>query len=76
MSVIDGKCGNSEPGSFGHECGKPAVWIGTKPSQSVVGSNFHGAFCAKCKREGWDAKGVKTWEPYAGGKYKSHWSKQ
>ena len=24
----DGICHNAEPGTYGHECGKPAIWIG------------------------------------------------
>jgi long-chain acyl-CoA synthetase len=28
----DKKCHNAEPGTFNHECGKPAVWIGIKPN--------------------------------------------
>jgi len=27
--ATDGKCHNAEPGTYGHECGKPAAWIGT-----------------------------------------------
>lgn len=35
------RCVNSEPGTFGHECGQPAVFIGTKPA-----SGFQACFCA------------------------------
>ena len=28
--ATDGKCHNAEPGTYGHECGKPATWIGGK----------------------------------------------
>jgi hypothetical protein len=52
----DGRCHNSEPGTFGHECGKPAEWIGTKPS------GFRTGFCARCKEHGAEAKGPILWE--------------
>lgn len=26
----DGRCHNTEPGTYGHECGQPATWIGIK----------------------------------------------
>jgi len=53
----DGKCHNAEPGTLGHECGKPAVWLGT----SATG--FRSGFCDDCKRRGWEAKG-QTWTPH------------
>jgi hypothetical protein len=30
--ATDGKCHNAQPGTYGHECGKPAEWLGTKAS--------------------------------------------
>lgn len=54
--ATDGKCHNAEPGTYGHECGKPAVWIGTKQS------GFRAGYCDKCKRQGHEARGVTRWE--------------
>ncbi len=55
MTENGAHCVNSEPGTFNHECQKPAAWIGTK-----VGG-FKACFCADCKTRGWDAKNVKHW---------------
>lgn len=49
------KCQNAEPGTFNHECGKPAVWIGTKSN------GFEASFCDKCKNHGWEACGFFRW---------------
>ena len=50
------RCSNSEPGTFNHECGKPAKWAGTHPSGHVQ------HFCDKCRADGWEAKPVIAWE--------------
>jgi hypothetical protein len=47
----DGKCHNAEPGTFGHECGKPADFIGTKAS------GFQSGFCAYCAEHGSERHG-------------------
>lgn len=48
--ATDGKCHNSEPGTFNHECLKPATWIGRYPN------GFQSGFCDHCKEHGWEAK--------------------
>jgi hypothetical protein len=53
--ATDGICHNSEPGTFNHECGKPAVWIGTSAR------GFRCGFCDDCKLHGFEASGH-TWE--------------
>lgn len=53
--ATDGKCHNAEPGTYGHECGKPAEWIG----QSYTG--FKSGFCSECKEHGHEAKTVTQW---------------
>ena len=55
--ATDGKCHNAEPGSFNHECNKPAVWIGTKAN------GFQSGFCDHCKRHGFEARGY-TFQNY------------
>lgn len=57
--ATDGRCHNSEPGTFNHECGKPAVWIGTKVGED--GKTFESGFCDRCKREGYEARRYKVW---------------
>lgn len=53
--ATDGKCHSSEPGSFGHECGRPAAFVGTKAN------GFRSGYCAECKEHGSEARGVVSW---------------
>lgn len=54
--ATDGKCHNAQPGSFGHECGEPATWIGTKSS------GYRSGFCDRCKEHGFEARAFAAWE--------------
>lgn len=56
--ATDGKCHNAQPGTFGHECEKPAQWLGTKAN------GFQSGFCDACKCDGYEARPVTTWAPY------------
>lgn len=53
--VTDGKCHNANRGTYGHECGKPATWIGYKAS------GFASGFCSRCKEHGDEARGIVRW---------------
>lgn len=55
--ATDGKCHNAEPGTFGHECGRPAAWIGQQAS------GYRSGFCDACKTHGSEARTVVTWTP-------------
>jgi hypothetical protein len=54
----DGKCHNAEPGTYGHECGKPAEWLG------VTRTGFASGFCDACKRHGYESRDVHDWSRY------------
>lgn len=54
--ATDGKCHNAEPGTYGHECGKPATWIGT------TGGGFASGYCADCKANGTEARLCVEWK--------------
>ena len=56
--ATDGKCHNAQPGTYGHECGKPAHWLGTKPNGYQCG------FCDHCKTHGHEAREYNHWQPY------------
>lgn len=58
--ATDGKCHNAEPGSFNHECGKPATWLGRKKAKD--GGEFVSGFCDGCKERGYEARPVTEWE--------------
>lgn len=57
LYATDGKCHNANRGTYGHECGKPAQWIGHKAS------GFASGFCDRCKEHGDEAVGVVLWVP-------------
>ena len=59
LYAADGLCHNAEPGTYGHECGKPAAWLGTTPG------GFRSGFCDECKRNGYEARGMKDWTELA-----------
>lgn len=56
--ATDGKCHNAQPGTYGHECSKPAHWIGTNQNGHQSG------FCDHCKTHGHDAREYTHWQPY------------
>lgn len=52
------RCVNAEPGTFGHECSKPATWIGTRQS-----TGWSGCYCDRCKSHGTEARRMDLWRP-------------
>ena len=50
------RCVNAEPGTFGHECGRPATFVGLKASTGLQAS-----FCADCKERGHEACRFGDW---------------
>lgn len=57
LYATDGKCHNAQSGTFNHECGNPAEWIGTMAGGLSVG------FCSWCKEHGDERHDVVKWEP-------------
>jgi hypothetical protein len=55
LYATDGLCHNAQPGTYGHECGKAATWIGR------TASGFRSGFCDACKARGHEAKDVVEW---------------
>jgi hypothetical protein len=53
--ATDRRCHNAEPGTYGHECGKPATWVG------VNARGFASGYCEPCKNHGHEAKGITNW---------------
>ena len=54
--ATDRLCHNAEPGTFNHECGKPATFIGTRAD------GFASGFCDACKTNGSEASRCTHWE--------------
>jgi len=55
--ATDGKCHAAPRGSFNHECGKPADWIG------VTAKGFASGWCKSCRERGVETGGVVEWRP-------------
>lgn len=55
LYALDGLCHNAEPGTYGHECGKPAKWVGTSST------GFQSGYCDDCKVRGWEGKSMGQW---------------
>lgn len=51
------RCTNADRGTFNHECGKPATFVGTQPS------GYFQFFCARCREHGDEAAPVTEWRP-------------
>lgn len=67
-------CGFSYPGSMGHECGKPAVWAGSRTSHLTVSGVYHPRRCDECKLiVGGENTGVFNWEPFDPIKHQNKW---
>jgi hypothetical protein len=56
--ATDGKCHNAQPGTYGHECGKPAIWIGE------TRSGFRSGFCQHCHDHGYEARDCIEFYPF------------
>ena len=54
--ATDGKCHNSEPGTYGHECSKQAIYIGTNKNGWSCG------FCNNCRWYGHEARSMVSWQ--------------
>jgi hypothetical protein len=50
------RCRNAEPGTYGHECGRPARWQATRQGRLAI-------FCDDCKRDGTEARYFSNWSP-------------
>lgn len=61
------RCGFAYPGTYGHECGKPAVCVAVLKSDRTKSGLFYAGRCAECKDEtaGPDNRGITHFEPIA-----------
>lgn len=71
------KCGYAAPGTYGHECGRPAVIAAVKASDLMPGlDEFVSGRCGECR----NAKGRDNWgvrfEPLEPGRDKPYWRKK
>lgn len=55
LYATDGLCHNANDGTYGHECGKSATWIGT------ASNGFQSGFCDHCKEHGDEGHRMVSW---------------
>lgn len=71
-----GRCGYAQPGTFGHECGRPAVFVGIKPSIFAATGTFYAYRCAECREfTGEDNWGITSWESADPARHVNVWRK-
>lgn len=74
MSAISGGCGFAHPGTYGHECGSPAVVVGIRPSTDTKSGVFYARRCPVCaKFKGGDNLGIIEWVPYDPAQHINQW---
>lgn len=58
------RCTYAYPGTYGHECGKPATLAGTKAREYTRNGVYHALRCAECAEQtGRDNWGIRQWVP-------------
>lgn len=61
------ECGFAEKGTYGHECGKPAVIVAVKKSELTVDGLFYTGRCANhSQRKDGEGEGIIRLEPFNG----------
>jgi len=71
-SVAD-HCTFAWPGTYGHECGKPAVIVGRKQSKYTQDGVYFAGRCARCAEiKGFENTGL-TFEPFDANIHINRW---
>lgn len=62
------RCSFAYPGTYGHECGSPAVCVAVKRSERTRDGLFYSGRCAVCReaKAGDDNHGIIRWEDVGG----------
>ena len=67
-------CGFANPGTYGHECGAPAEFVGIQNSDLTKNGIFYTRRCAKCKAiKGGENSGVYKWEVFNASAHVNLW---
>lgn len=58
-------CSFAYPGTYGHECGKPATLVCAKPSTYTKSGLFYARRCVECAKEkGGENSGLNAFVPF------------
>lgn len=67
-------CGFAFAGTYGHECGAPAVKVGIKQVDSTRNGIFYAHRCAKCAAiKGGENIGISHWLPFDPVQHANQW---
>ena len=67
-------CGYAFPGTYGHECGKPATLAGSHPSELTRSGIYWARRCAECAAlTGPDNALIRKWEPLDPITHRNEW---
>lgn len=75
-AVVAHPCAYSAPGTYNHECGRPAVVAGARPSLRTVSGTYWCLRCEHCQdltyRDNW---GISRWEPLDPQRHRNEWKR-
>lgn len=70
------KCAFAFPGTYGHQCGKPATLASKRESGATANGIFWSFRCEACAAiKGGENRGFTSWEPVDENKQQNVWTK-
>ena len=73
--VMNETCGFAMSGTYGHECGKPAVMVGVKKTSLTTTGLYYARRCAECaKIRGGENSGILRFETLDPEKHVNQWN--
>jgi hypothetical protein len=74
MSFVDKKCSFAFAGTYGHECGAPALFVGVMRSEHTKSGTYYAGRCASCKAiKGGENGRVIRFEPIDPARHVNEW---
>jgi len=73
-AAVGPRCSFAWPGTFGHECGAPAVLVGQRPSKHTKNGVFYAFRCASCaKFKGGENRDYPSFVPIDPAVHRNEW---
>ena len=67
-------CGFARPGTYGHECGAPAVKVGLMKVSSTKNGVFYARRCEQCASiKGGENAGIYQWQAFDAAQHVNQW---
>ena len=68
------RCSFAYPGTYGHDCGRPATLAGSRDSEHTVSGVYWAPRCESCAAEhGGDNRGVTEWVTFDANLHRNEW---